>query len=89
MVLGLEKKGENWTWVNGKLVNMSKWTGEPKCKGTVAHICKPFINGDQGLFCGTNGSERLAYICEIPKGKKKVVFIFKIEPGKRHAKSAH
>ena len=86
MVLGLEKKGENWTWVNGKLVNMSKWAGEPKCKGTVAHICKPFINGDQGLFCGTNGSKKLAYICEIPKGKTKVVFIFKIELGKRHEK---
>ena len=85
----LRKKGENWTWVNGKLVNMSKWAGEPKCEGTVAHICKPFINGDQGLFFGTNGSEKLAYIFETLKGKTKVVFIFKIELGKRHAKSAH
>ena len=85
----LRKKGENWTLVKGKLVNMSKWAGKPKCKGTVAHICKPFINGDQGLFCGTNGSEKLAYICEIPKGKTKVVFVFKIELGKSHAKSAH
>ena len=83
------KKGENWTWVNGKLVNMSKWTGGPTCKEAVAHIRKKYICGDQALFCDAYGSEKLAHICEIPKGKTKVVFIFKIELGKRHAKSAH
>ena len=71
MVLGLEKKGENWTWVIGKLVNMSKLAGEPKCKGTVAHICKPFINGDQGLFCGTNGSRNWLTFAKFPKEKQK------------------
>ena len=71
--IGLEKKGENWTWVNGKLVNMSKWAGEPECGGTVAHICKQTINGTQSLFCDIPSSENLAYICEIPIGKKKLL----------------
>ena len=79
--IGLEKKGENWTWVSGKLVNMSKWAGEPKCEGSVAHICKQTMKGNQSLFCGIHGSEKLAYICEIPKGKTKLLFIFDIELG--------
>ena len=74
--IGLEKKGENWTWVNGKLVNMSKWAGEPECGGTVAHICKQTINGTQSLFCDIPSSENSAYICEIPIGKKKITLIF-------------
>ena len=79
--IGLEKKGENWTWVSGKLVNMPKWAGEPNCEGSVAHICKQTIKGNQSLFCGIHGSEKLAYICEIPKGKTKLLFIFDIELG--------
>ena len=48
-------------------LKLSKWAGEPKCEGSVAHICKQTIKGNQSLFCGIHGSEKLAYICEIPK----------------------
>ena len=62
-------------------LKLSKWAGEPKCEGSVAHICKQTIKGNQSLFCGIHGSEKLAYICEIPKGKTKLLFIFDIELG--------
>ncbi|CAH3159356.1 unnamed protein product [Pocillopora meandrina] len=86
--IGLKKKGENWTWVNRKLLNMSKWAEERQSRGAVAHICKQSVNGDQGLFYNIHGSRNLAYICEIPKGKTKLLFIFKTELSKRHAKSS-
>ena len=84
--IGLKKKGKNWTWVNGKLMNMSKWNGKPMCMGAVAHICKQSIDGEQGLFYNIHESRDLAYICEIPKGKTKLLFISNAE-SKRHAKS--
>ena len=69
--IGLEKKDESWTWVNGKLVNMSNWAEEPKCEGAVAYIGKRSIKGNQRLFYDVHCSEKLAYICEIPRGKTK------------------
>ena len=86
--IGLKKKGENWTWVNRKLLNMSKWAEGRQSRGAVAHICKQSVNGDQGLFYNIHGSRNLAYICEIPKCKTKLLFIFKTELSKRHAKSS-
>ena len=86
--IGLEKKGERWTWVNGKLVNMSNWAEEPKCEGAAAYIGKRSIKGNQRLFYEVHGSEKLAYICEIPRGKTKLLFIFNFESIKRHAESA-
>ena len=62
-------------------MKLSKWAGEPKCEGSVARICKQTIKGNQSLFCGIHGSEKLAYVCEIPKGKTKLLFIFDIELG--------
>ena len=50
-------------------------------RAKVAHICKQTIKGNQSLFCGIHGSEKLAYICEIPKGKTELLFIFDIEYG--------
>ena len=86
--IGLEKKGEKWTWVNGKLVNMSNWAEEPKCEGAAAYIGKRSIKGNQRLFYEVHGSEKLPYICEIPRGKTKLLFIFNFESIKRHAESA-
>ena len=69
-------------------MNMSKWTEGSKCGGTVAYICKQSIDGEQGLFSNIRRPEELAYICEIPKGKTKLLFISNTELSKRHVKSA-
>ena len=60
-------------------MNMSKWIGSSKCGGTVAYIRQQSIDGEQGLFSDIHGSKKLAYICEIPKGKTKLLFISNTE----------
>ena len=67
--IGLKKNGENWTWVNGKLLNMSKLARKPKLSGDVAYISKHCINGRQ-YICDVHDCKNMAYICEIPKGKR-------------------
>ena len=69
-------------------MNMSKWIESSKCGGTVAYICKQSIDGEQCQFSDIHGSKKLAYICEIPKGKTKLLFISNTELSKRHVKSA-
>ena len=69
-------------------MNMSKWTERSKCGGTVAYKCKQSIDGEKGLFSDIRRSKELAYICEIPKGKTKLLFISNTELSKRHVKSA-
>lgn len=60
-------------------MNMSKWIESSKCGGTVAYICKKSIDGEQCQFSDIHGSKKLAYICEIPKGKTKLLFISNTE----------
>ena len=69
MVHWLTKNGENWTWVNGKLLNMSKLARKPKLSRVVAYISKRYINGGQEM-CDVLDCKNMAYICEIPKGKR-------------------
>ena len=72
MVLGLEKKGENWTWVNGKLVNMSKWAGEPKCKGAVAHIyASRLLMATRAYFVAPMALRNWLTFAKFPKEKQK------------------
>lgn len=80
--IGLKKNGENWTWVNGKLLNMSKLARKPKLSRVVAYISKRYINGRQ-FICDVHDCKNMAYICEIPKGKRNQPFIFNIESNKR------
>ncbi|CAH3159267.1 unnamed protein product, partial [Pocillopora meandrina] len=71
--IGLRFCNKTWTWLSRGKLDFSKWRdsenkSQPNCEGSVAHICKQTIKGNQSLFCGIHGSEKLAYICEIPKG---------------------
>ena len=67
--IGLQKNGVNWTWVNGKLPDKPKLAGQPKFSGVVAYISKRYINGVQDI-CDVHDCRNMAYICEIPKGKR-------------------
>ena len=55
--------------MNGKLLNMSKLARKPKLSGDVAYISKHCINGRQ-YICNVHDCKNMAYICEIPKGKR-------------------
>ena len=67
--IDLQKNSVNWTWVNGKLPDKPKLAGQPKFSGVVAYISKPYINGGQET-CDVLDCKNMAYICEIPKGKR-------------------
>ena len=55
--------------MNGKLPDKPKLAGQPKFSGVVAYISKPYINGGQET-CDVLDCKNMAYICEIPKGKR-------------------
>ena len=67
--IGLRKTGLNWAWVSGKPLTIQKWQlNEPSGDGAVVVISKD----KQGLFDDVADESANAYICEIPKGKKKL-----------------
>ena len=69
--IGLIRKAGNWTWVNGRPLTICKWgEGQPSGHSNMAHISKQSSNGTWGIFDGNIGLS--CYICEIPKGKKKL-----------------
>ncbi|CAH3159366.1 unnamed protein product [Pocillopora meandrina] len=78
--IGLTKKAENWTWVNGRPLTICKWEqGEPRGEHDVAFMYKRSSNGEQGVFGGVNGiSIRYGhgYICEISVGKLLFLLLF-------------
>ena len=67
--IGLRKTGQNWAWVSGKPLTIQKWQlNQPFGDGAVVVISKD----KQGLFDDVADESENAYICEIPKGKKKL-----------------
>ena len=80
--IGLTKKAENWTWVNGRPLTISKWEqGEPRGEHDAAFMYKRSSNGEQGVFGGVNGTSigyHHAYICEISEGKLLFLLLFSL-----------
>ena len=78
--IGLTKKAGNWTWVSERPLTICKWgKGEPSGEHDAAFMYKLSNSGEQGVFGSINGRHReirLAYICEISRGKFFVLFSF-------------
>ena len=80
--IGLTKKAENWTWVNGRPLTICKWEqGEPGGEHDAAFMYKRSSNGEQGVFGGVNGTSMgyyHPYICEISEGKLLFLLLFSL-----------
>ena len=73
--IGLIKEDGNWTWVSGRPLTMCKWSsGEPNGDGNVGQMYKQ-LYGKQGLFNDLSRHSSNAFICEIPKGKTKLLYL--------------
>ena len=67
--IGLENMGQEWKWVNGRPLTISKWRDEePSGHGNVGEIVKGYRPNTQGLFNDLPGSNGRVSICEILKG---------------------
>lgn len=67
--IGLRKAGQNWMWVSGKPLTITKWQqNQPSGDGAVVVISKD----KQGLFDDVADRSTNAYICEIPKGERQL-----------------
>ena len=71
--IGLKKVGQHWMWVSGKPLTIVKWQkNEPSGDGNVVVMSKNYPAGTQGLFNDLPDSNKKAFICEIPNGKRTV-----------------
>ena len=67
--IGLTKMGQEWKWVTGGPLTISKWQDkEPSGDGNVTEMAKEYRPNKQGLFNAVPDLERRASICEILKG---------------------
>ena len=59
----------NWTWVNGKPLTITKWQdSEPSGNSVYALIAKEYPRGSYGKFNSIRGDIKRAWICEEETG---------------------
>ena len=69
--VGLKKQGQQWMWVSGKPLTINKWQPhQPSGDGDVVVMAKDYPARTQGLFNDLRDTQKRAYICEIPQGKR-------------------
>ena len=67
--IGLRKMGQEWKWVNGRSLTITKWQDrQPSGDGNVTVMTKDYPPSTQGLFNDLSELSRRASICEILKG---------------------
>lgn len=71
--IGLRKQGRGWKWVSGRGLAIRKWQGgEPDEDGDYAEMARDYPKGTRGLFNVPANCVQRAYICELPKGNRKI-----------------